>query len=168
MSLDEQTDRLVGSTRIDRHLDNSELSVAEGDGVELLVFGRSEMGWSVIVDHKHKGLIHANDVFKPISMGDRISGYVKTIRPDNKLDITLQPAGYAQYNDANTALLAKRLSQYAGFLPLTDKSSPEEIYRVLGISKKAFKQALGALYRQRSIRLIEGGIEHVSSGEKTR
>lgn len=158
LALDEQTDRLFGSTRIDRHLDNSELSVAEGDTVELLVFGRSEMGWSVIVNDKHQGLIHGNEVFKPISVGDRINGFVKTIRADNKLDITLQPIGYEQFNDANTALLVKRLKQYEAFLPLTDKSSPEEIYRVLGISKKAFKKALGALYKERKVRIEEQGI----------
>ncbi len=167
MALDEQTDRLYGSTRIDKHLDNSELSVAEGDEVELLVFGRSEMGWSVIVNDKHQGLIHANDVFKPISMGDRISGFVKTVRADNKLDITLQPIGYEHYNDANTALVARRLRQHEGFLPLTDKSSPEEIYRVFGISKKAFKKALGALYKERKVRIEEQGIVWVDEVERT-
>ncbi|HQV37894.1 MAG: GntR family transcriptional regulator [Flavobacteriales bacterium] len=167
MALDEQTDRLYGSTRIDKHLDNSELSVAEGDAVELLVFGRSEMGWSVIVNDKHQGLVHANDVFKPISMGDRISGFVKTVRTDNKLDITLQPIGYDHYNDANVVLLARRLKQHEGFLPLTDKSSPEEIYRVFGISKKAFKKALGALYKERKVRIEEQGIVWVGEVERT-
>ncbi|MBK8581041.1 MAG: S1-like domain-containing RNA-binding protein [Flavobacteriales bacterium] len=165
MMLDEQTDRLVGSTRIDKHLDNSELSVAEGDEVELLVFGRSEMGWSVIVNDKHQGLVHTNDVFMPFSTGDRVTGYVKTVRPDNKLDITLQPIGYDQYNDANTALLAKRLQQYQGFLPLTDKSSPEDIYRVFGISKKAFKKALGALYKERKVRIEEEGIAWIDDAQ---
>ncbi|MBK9421299.1 MAG: GntR family transcriptional regulator [Flavobacteriales bacterium] len=168
MALDEETDRLYGSTRIDKRLDNSALTVVEGDEVELLVFGRSEMGWSVIVDHKHQGLIHASEVFKPISVGDRIKGFVKTVRADNKLDIALQPIGYEHYNDANSALLAKRLQQHGGFLPLTDKSSPEEVYRVFGISKKAFKRALGALYKERKVRIEEEGITWVNgepSGE---
>ncbi len=135
--------------------------------MELLVFGRSEMGWSVIVNDKHQGLVHANDVFKPISMGDRISGFVKTVRTDNKLDITLQPIGYDHYNDANVVLLARRLKQHEGFLPLTDKSSPEEIYRVFGISKKAFKKALGALYKERKVRIEEQGIVWVGEVERT-
>lgn len=158
LALDEDTDRLYGSTRIDRHLDNSELTVAEGEAVDLLIFGRSEMGWSAIVNDKHQGLIHANEVFKPISIGDRIKGFVRTVRTDNKLDITLQPIGYEHYNDANTALVIRRLKQNEGFLSLTDKSSPEEIYSVLGMSKKAFKKALGALYKDRKVRIEENGV----------
>lgn len=167
LALDEHTDRLYGSTRIDRHLDNSELTVAEGDKVELLVFGRSEMGWSAIVNDKHQGLIHANEVFKPISIGDRITGFVRTVRTDNKLDITLQPIGYEHYNDANTSLVIRRLKQNEGFLSLTDKSSPEEIYSVLGMSKKAFKKALGALYKDRKVRIEENGIAWEGEGERT-
>ena len=158
LALDEQTDRLYGSTRIDRHLDNSELTVAEGEAVDLLIFGRSEMGWSAIVNDKHQGLIHANEVFKPISIGDRLTGYVRTIRADNKLDLTLQPIGYEHYNDTNTALVIRRLKQNEGFLSLTDKSSPEEIYSVFGMSKKAFKKALGALYKDRKVRIEENGV----------
>ncbi|MGB3870407.1 MAG: S1-like domain-containing RNA-binding protein [Flavobacteriales bacterium] len=167
MALDEQTDRLYGSTRIEKHLDNSELTVAGGDAVELIVYGRSDLGWSVIVNGKHQGLVHANEVFKPISIGDRIPGFVKTVREDKKLDITLQPIGYAHYNDANTALLAKRLQQHEGFLPLSDKSSPEEIYRVFGISKKAFKKALGALYKERKVRIEEQGIVWVKDLDRS-
>lgn len=167
MALDEHTDRLYGSTRIDKHLSNSELTVAEGDKVELLVFGRSEMGWSVIVNNKHQGLIHGNEVFKPISVGDHITGHVKTVRADNKLDIMLQPIGYEQYNDANTALLAKRLQQHDGFLPFTDKSSPEDIHRMFGISKKAFKKALGALYKEHKVLIEEQGIVWVDGPDRS-
>lgn len=158
MALDEQTDRLYGSTRIERHLDNRTLSVAEGEAVELLVFRRSELGWPVIVNEKHLGLLHANEVFRPLAIGDRVQGFVKTVRPDNKLDITLQPVGYAQYNDANMEVIRKRLRQHGGFLPFSDKSAPEDIQRMFGISKKAFKQALGALYKAREVRIEEQGI----------
>ncbi|MBP8822654.1 MAG: GntR family transcriptional regulator [Flavobacteriales bacterium] len=158
MALDEETDRLYGSTRIERFLDNTELSVAERDQVDLLVFGRSDLGWSVIVNGKHAGLVHASEAFRPIAIGDRITGHVKHIRADNKLDLTLQPIGYRQYNDANAELLIKRLKQHEGFLPFTDKSTPEDIQRMFGISKKAFKQALGALYKARQVRIEEQGI----------
>ena len=168
MALDEQTDRLFGSTRIEHHLDNSELTVTGGEQVELIVFGRSDLGWSVIVNGKHQGLVHANEAFKPISIGDRITGHVKTVRPDNKLDITLQPIGYTHYNDANVELLVKRLQQHEGFLPLTDKSSPEEVHRMFGISKKAFKQALGALYKARQVRIEEQGIVWVGDAGLTK
>jgi predicted RNA-binding protein (virulence factor B family) len=158
LCLDEATDRLYGSTRIERFLDNHSLSVQEGDAVELLVFRRTDLGWPVIVNGRHLGLLHANEVFKPIAVGNRLDGFVKYIRPDGKLDITLQAIGYAHYNDANTAELAKRLRQHGGFLPLTDKSPPEEVYAMLGMSKKAFKQALGGLYKARKVRIGDDGI----------
>ena len=129
---DERTGRLYASSRIDHFLDNSTLSVQKGDTVQLLVHAKSPLGISVIVNNKHHGLVHANEVFKPISIGDRVTGYVKTVREDNKLDITLQP--------------------------LTDKSSAEEIHAEFGISKKAFKKALGALYKDRLVRIEELGI----------
>ncbi len=157
VALDEETDHLYGSTRIEHFLDNTKLTVKNGDQVALVVFARSELGLSVIVNNAHQGLVHANELFKPVSIGDRITGYVKQVRADNKLDITLQPIGYRQYNDANTALLAKRL-QGQGLLHLTDKSSAEEIHAEFGISKKAFKKALGALYKERKVRIGEDGI----------
>ena len=157
VALDPGTDRLYGSTRIENFLDNTSLSVQKGDEVALVLFSRSDLGFSVIVNNTHQGLVHANEIFKPVSIGDRITGYVKQVREDNKLDITLQPIGYRQYNDANTALLAKRL-QSKGLLHLTDKSSAEEIYAEFGISKKAFKKALGALYKERKVRIGEDGI----------
>lgn len=167
MALDERTDRLFGSTRIEHFLDNTALTVAEGDQVDLLVFGRSDLGWSVVVNDKHQGLVHANEVFKPIAIGDRISGHVKTVRADHKLDISLQPIGYAHYNDANAALVATRLRQHGGFLPLNDKSTPEEVHRMFGISKKAFKQALGALYKARQVRFEDQGTVWTGSPDPT-
>lgn len=157
IALDEQNDRLFASTLIEDFLDNTEVNAQRGDAVELLVFSKSELGYSVIVDHKHQGLIHHNEVFKPISIGDRLTGYVKQVREDNKLDIVLQPIGYRQYIDVHTATLAKRL-EARGFLPLTDKSSADEIHAEFGISKKAFKKALGALYKERLVRIGEDGI----------
>lgn len=157
LAIDPNTDGLYGSTLIEDHLDNTTITVSEKEEVELMVFGKSDLGYSVIVNNKHLGLIHANEVFRPISIGDRITGYVKTIREDNKLDITIQPIGYKQYIDKNTELLAKRL-QHSGILQLTDKSSAIAIYREFGISKKAFKKALGALYKERKVRIEEGGV----------
>jgi predicted RNA-binding protein (virulence factor B family) len=157
VALHEATDHTYGSTRIEDHLDNSALTVKQGQEVSLVVYGRSDLGYSVVVNNLHHGLVHANEVFKHISVGDRIPGYVKTVRPDNKLDITLQPIGYRQYIDANTAMLAKRI-QARGFIPLSDNSSAEEIYAEFGISKKAFKKALGALYKERLVRIGDDGV----------
>lgn len=158
VAINDEDDRLYGSTFIERFLDNTALTVKKGDTVSLLTFGRSELGLSVIVNNSHQGLVHASEIFRPIGIGDRITGYVKNVRDDNKLDITLQPIGYRQYIDAHTALLAKRLQAGNGFLPLTDKSSAEDIYAEFGISKKAFKKALGALYKERVVRIEEDGI----------
>jgi hypothetical protein len=157
VALDKRSDRLYASTQLEEFLDNSALTVEKGDSVQLVVFAKSELGLSVVVNDLHQGLVHANEVFKPVSIGDRITGYVKTVREDNKLDITLQPIGYRQYIDVNTEMLAKRL-RATGFLPLTDKSDAESIHAEFGISKKAFKKALGALYKDRVVRLEESGV----------
>lgn len=154
---DEEAQRVHGSTRIGTLLNNDELTVEQGATVDCLVYGKSDLGLSVVVNDKHHGLVHANEVFKPVSVGDRITGYVKNIRADQKLDIVLQPIGYRQYIDAHTTLLAKRL-EARGFLPLSDKSSAEDIYAEFGISKKAFKKALGALYKERLVRIGEDGV----------
>jgi len=157
VALAEATDRLYASSRVEHFLDNTELTVKAKDEVALLVFDKSELGLHVIVNNRHQGLVHRNEVFKPVSIGDRITGFVKQVREDHKLDIVLQPIGYRQYIDAHTALLAKRL-EAKGMLPLTDKSSAEAIYAEFGISKKAFKKALGALYKERLVRLGEDGV----------
>ena len=161
VAVSEQNDHLYGSTRIDNFLSNAQLTVKQGEEVALVVFGKSELGLSVIVNNAHQGLVHTSDIFKPVSIGDRIPGYVKQVRDDNKLDITLQPIGYRQFNDVNMALLAKRLRSSNGFLPVNDKSSAEAIYAEFGISKKAFKKALGALYKERKVRIEEDGIAWV-------
>ncbi|MCB0771104.1 MAG: GntR family transcriptional regulator [Flavobacteriales bacterium] len=155
--LDERSDRLYASTRIEDFLSNNDLIVKKGEVVQLVVYAKSELGISVIVNNIHQGLVHANELFRTVSIGDRITGYVKTVREDNKLDITLQPIGYRQYIDVNTEMLAKRL-RATGFLPLTDKSDAEFIHAEFGISKKAFKKALGALYKDRVVRLEESGV----------
>ncbi len=159
--IDEETGEVRGSTRVKAFLDNELLTVRTGDEVELLVYGRSELGLAVIVNDVHHGMLHASDVFKPVSVGDRLTGYVKQVREDHKLDIVLQPIGYRQYIDANTALVAKRIQAKGGYLGLNDKSSAEEIYAEFGISKKAFKKAVGALYKDRLVRIEEDGIRWI-------
>ena len=154
----EENGRVFGSSRVLDFLDNSVIKVKERDMVGLLVIDRSDLGLSVIVDHRHRGLVHANEIFRQISIGDKLQGWVKIIREDNKLDITLRPIGYRSSIDPNVALLTKRIRSRKGILPLTDKSSAEEIYAEFGISKKAFKQALGALYKQRKVRIDENAV----------
>lgn len=159
LSLDKKTDRLFASNKIDKFLQNESLTVKEGDKVDIIVMEKTDLGFSVIVNKEHKGLIFENEIFKPIRVGDKPTGFVKKIRDDNKIDISLQPLGYDKFNDPNCELIQNKLKQHKGFLALTDSSSPATIYSELGISKKAFKKALGALYKQRIIEITSEGIK---------
>jgi predicted RNA-binding protein (virulence factor B family) len=153
LNLDEKSYRLYASNKTDKFLSNDDLSIEEGDMVSLMVLSRSDIGYNVIVNSKHKGLVFANEVFRTLNVGDRLTGYVKKIREDNKIDISLQPIGYEQFNDVNVNRIISLLETNNGVLLLSDKSSPEEIYAVAGMSKKAFKRAVGALYKAERVLL---------------
>ncbi len=157
MYLDDKTDRLTGSTHPQRFLSNTDLTVEVDDEVELFVWDRTDLGFNVIINHLHKGLIYHNEIFTPIQYGDSLKGYVKKIREDNKVDIALQKAGF-RHVDENVNKLLDVLQQENGFLPLNDKSDPKDIYRKLEMSKKTFKKAVGALYKARKIKLEKEGI----------
>lgn len=159
MDLDEKTDRLYASNRVERFLQNDQISVKKGEEVVLVVQQKTDMGYSVIINHKHKGLIYDNQIFSEIRIGDRLKGYVQKIREDQKIDISLQPIGFRNFNDSNSQLIYCKLEENGGFLAITDKSSPEDIYARFGISKKAFKKSLGALYKQRMIDIRPDGIK---------
>ncbi len=158
MDIDAKTDRLYGSNKIEQRLQNEELTVAEGDEVDLLVYKQSDLGFSVIVNNLHQGLVFQNEVFKEIRVGEKMKGFVKKIREENKLDISLQPLGYRNFIGNNTEVICNALTLNNGFLPITDKSSPEIIYKQFGMSKKAFKKTIGALYKERKIMIETGGI----------
>ena len=155
--LDEKSDRLVASSKTNRFLDNSALSVALYDEVDLIVSHPSDIGMNVIVNKRHLGLIFKGDIFKDLSIGDRLKGIVKKIRPGNKIDIGLSKIGYRNIEPSAQALL-ELINDHDGFLDLTDKSSPEAIKSVVQMSKKSFKKAVGALYKKRLIRLESDGI----------
>lgn len=155
--LDEETGRLVASSKTNRFLDNSELTVQQFDEVDLLVSHPSELGMNVIVNEQHHGLIYKDDIYKELSIGDRLKGIVKKVRHDNKLDITLGQIGYRNI-EPNAEKILHILEDSEGFLPITDKSSPELIKDELEMSKKSFKKAIGSLYKQKLINLKEDGI----------
>ena len=158
--LDEKTNRLVASSKTNRFLDNNELTVVQFEEVDLIVSHPSEIGMNVIVNKKHLGLIYNDNIFQDISVGDRLKGVVKKIRPGNKLDISLGQVGYRNI-EPNAELVLKELEDNSGFLNLSDKSDPEEIKRVLQMSKKSFKKAIGTLYKQRQIEIKPDGIHLV-------
>lgn len=155
--LDEKTDRLVASSKTNRFLDNKELTINEFDEVDLIVSHPSEIGMNVIVNKKHLGLIYNDNIFQDISVGDRLKGVVKKIRPGNKLDIALGQVGYRNI-EPNAELIMKELEDNSGYLNLTDKSDPDDIKRMLQMSKKSFKKAIGSLYKQKLIVIKDDGI----------
>jgi predicted RNA-binding protein (virulence factor B family) len=159
LDLDKKSDRLYASNRVERFLQNDQISVKEGDEVDLVVMQKTDLGYSVIVNHKHKGLIFDNEIFQEIRVGDRLKGYVKKVRDDNKIDISIQAIGFRNVNDSNSELIYKTLIENNGFLAITDKSSPDDIYTQFGISKKAFKKSLGALYKQKKVDIQPDGIK---------
>lgn len=155
LDLDAGSDRLYGSNKIDKILSNQELRVEENDEVDLLVYHESELGFSVIVNHCHDGLLYKNEVFQVLDIGDKLKGFVKKIRPENKLDISIFPTGYKKLIDKNAEEIYRILKEGHGFLELSDKSSPNEIYVQLSMSKKAFKKAIGTLYKEKRIVIEE-------------
>jgi predicted RNA-binding protein (virulence factor B family) len=155
--LDEETNRLVASSKTNRFLDNSELTVSRFDEVDLIVSHPSEIGMNVIVNKKHLGLVYKDDIFKDIQVGDKLKGIVKKIRHDNKLDISLSQIGYRNI-EPNAQFILNELKKKNGFLPLHDKSSPETIKEQVQMSKKSFKKAIGSLYKDRQIEIKDDGI----------
>lgn len=158
--LDEETDRLVASSKTNHFLDNKELTVSEFDEVNLIVSHPSDIGMNVIVNKKHLGLIYSDNIYTDLSVGDKLTGIVKKIRPGNKLDIALGQIGYRNI-EPNAEAILNELNDNNGFLKLTDKSSPEDIKNMLQMSKKSFKKAVGTLYKQRLITIDEKGIRLV-------
>ena len=152
MYLDEDTDRLVATAKVKKFLSNEQLEIAVKDEVDLLVFNESDLGFDVIINEKHQGLVFRNEVFTALKIGDRLKGYVKKIREDNKIDISLQKEGIAQMEKSALDVL-EILNAHDGKLNISDKSSPDEIYKLLHMSKKAFKRAIGTLYKQRKIEI---------------
>lgn len=159
LDLDKKTDRLYASNRVEKYLRNEDLTLDERDEVELLVLHKTDMGFSVIVNNAHKGLIYENEIFRELKIGDKLNGFVKKIREDDKIDVSIQPIGYEKCNETNNRLIYRKLLENEGFLAVTDKSSPEAIYLQFGISKKAFKKSVGALYKQQKITIQPHGIK---------
>lgn len=157
---DESTDRIYATSKILKHLtafNDGHLRI--GDDVKFLVWQRTDLGFKVIIKNQYIGLLFKNEVFQPIQIGQILRGYIKNLREDAKIDVSLQKQGYEnQIPDASNIILEK-LKNNDGFLYLTDNSDPVEIYEILGISKKAFKKAIGNLYKQRLITLEESGIK---------
>ncbi|GAA4420917.1 S1-like domain-containing RNA-binding protein [Nibrella viscosa] len=155
--LDRDTDRLVASSRINRFLDDRADDLEEGQEVDLLAYEHTDLGLNVIVNNQYRGLLYKNELFRPVSPGDRLTGYVKRIREDNRIDVSLQRQGYENI-EPNAQRILDTLQANNGFLPLNDDSAPEAIYKTFEMSKKTFKKAIGTLYRERRVIIKDEGI----------
>ena len=149
--------RIIASSKIDKYLDKWPLQYEQGQAVTLLVAEHTDLGYKAIVDHRHWGLIHDEDVFKNLRYGKRETGYIKKIREDGKIDLTLRKIGLDKVSDLADKILTG-LGENDGFLPLHDKSTPEEIRLRFGESKKSFKSAVGFLLKRDKIDLVKDGI----------
>lgn len=165
--VDEDTDRIVATTKLNRFLDRERHYFEAGQEVGLTIAGRTDLGYNVIVEQSHWGLVFENEVNERLVRGQRMVGYVKEVREDQKLNICLKPEGYRRVTSSLEDIFSE-LKAEGGFLPFNDNSSPDAIRDAFGMSKKTFKAAIGALYRERKIEIVPEGIRIVGSGQKGR
>jgi len=156
--LDEQTGRLAATEKFDSSLSNVQLTVKEMDTIDITIYRKTDIGYVVIINHIHTGVLHFNEVYRDIQIGDSMKGYVKKIRTDNKIDVVLGNMGYKRVED-ETGKILRLLQENNGYLPYNDKSSPDEIYAFFGMSKKTFKMVTGNLYKQRKIDFTQTGMK---------
>ncbi len=155
--LDFDSKRLVASAKIEKFLDNLPPEYDAGEEVDLLIAGETDLGFNAIINNKHSGVLYKNEVFQPLKKGDRIKGYIKKIREDEKIDLILQKAGYQKVDDISMRIVDV-LKEHKGYIAITDKSDPDTIYNLFGVSKKTFKKAIGSLYKFRVISIEDKGI----------
>ena len=158
--LDPETYRIMASAKVERYLSEDYPPYHGGDAVDCLIWQKTDLGFKAIVDNRFQGLLFDDEIFRPLHSGDRLTAYVKQVRPDGKIDLSLQKKGQKAVADFSDVLL-QHLQTNNGFSPLGDKSPAEEIYAVFGVSKKVFKKAVGDLYRRRLITLEDAGLRLV-------
>lgn len=158
--LDPKNQRVVASSRIERFVSLSPEGISQGDEADVLIGRSSMLGYEAIVNNRYKGMIYNNQIFQPIRPGQQIRAWVSKVRPDGLIDIILQKPGYGEVENAIESIL-QALNESYGFIALNDQSRPEDIYRILGMSKKVFKKAVGFLYKQKQIVFEGDGIRLV-------
>jgi predicted RNA-binding protein (virulence factor B family) len=165
--LDKVTGRLVATEKLDVFLSNVELTVKDLDIVDLMIYRKTNIGFAVIINNTHLGMLHSNDIFRKIDIGDKIIGFIKKVYPEDenskirfKIDVALGKPGYNRVEDETDKIL-RLLAENEGYLPYHDKSDPETIYAFFGMSKKTFKMTVGTLFKQRKIALEKLGIRLV-------
>jgi predicted RNA-binding protein (virulence factor B family) len=155
--LDENTNRIAATQKLDSYLSEEAQYFKPGQAVDLLIFGKTELGYKAVINNTHIGLIYKNEVFQTLTHGEKLKGFIKAIREDRKIDLCLQLPGRDARDDLNTRVL-DHLKKNGGISTLTDKSSPEDIYQCFAVSKKNYKKAIGTLYKKRIILIEEDKI----------
>ncbi len=155
--IDEDSYRIVASAKVDRYLNKDHCPLNSGDEVELLVWQKTELGFKVIINNEYPGLVYEDQVFSLIHTGDRMKGYIQTVRNDGKIDVSLQKTGRQQTLDFSDTLL-NYIRAHEGFCPFNDKSDAGDIYREFNVSKKVFKKAVGDIYKRRLITIASDGL----------
>jgi len=156
--IDERTGRIAATEKIDQFLSNDIITVKEMEMVDLVVYRRTDIGYLVIINNQHTGVLHFNEVFRDIETGDKFKGFIKKITPENKIDVVVGRPGYQKVED-ETEKIIRLLQENNGYLPYHDKSDPDDIYSFFGMSKKTFKMTTGNLYKQRKIVFTKTGIK---------
>ncbi len=165
--IDTLTSRIVASAKVEKFLSKDRPPYRPGDKVDILIIQKTELGFKAIVEGKYSGLIYRNELFRDIHTGDRLEAHVKNIRPDHKLDLTLQGHGRQHVEDFSQVLLQYLTDSGNGYCPLGDKSPAEDIYSAFQVSKKTFKKAVGDLYKHRLITIEEDGLHLTDEGRIT-
>lgn len=159
--IDKITDRIVGSMKLEKFISKEKPDYAVNEEVDLLIWTLTDVGYKAIINNKHIGVIYKNEIFRKISNGQKLKGYIKKIREDDKIDLALDKPGYTKIDSFSQNIL-NALEKAGGFLPYNDKTEPEIIYNIFGISKKVFKQSIGLLFKQRLIEISAEGIKKIS------
>jgi predicted RNA-binding protein (virulence factor B family) len=156
--MDERTGRLSATEKLEPYLSNENLIIKEKEIVNLTVYRQTDIGYEVIINNIHKGILHNNEIYRNISIGDKFEGFIKNILPENKIDVAAGKPGYNRVEDESEKII-RLLKENDGYLPYHDKSSPEEIYSFFEMSKKTFKMTTGNLYKQHKIIFTKTGIQ---------
>ena len=160
--LDDESYRIVASAKVDRYLSKEKAPYEPGQGVNILIWQKTDLGFKAIIENRYSGLLYESEIFQPLHTGMTLKAYVKQVREDGKIDLVLQKPGAGKVEDFSATLL-NYIREQGGRITLHDKSPAEEIYETFGVSKKTFKKAVGDLYKKHLIRLLENGIELVDS-----
>jgi len=165
--LDNISQRIVASTKLDKFLQKETPGYQVGDTVKLFIVSRTDLGYKAIIENEYWGLLFRDEVFTPLFQGQTLEGYIKLVRPDGKIDLSLKQPGQTErvHVDASSQKILDALQASGGFLELTDKSPPNDIYKEFGISKKIFKRSIGGLYKKRLIKIEPGGIQLMDEAE---